>query len=248
MGFIGKIYRRNIYGVIGTLVFHILVVSVFLLADVDMKGSVKEEVLLIEFPEILPDPEEKEEQAQEEISSGSDLPGSDNSNNLTNVASNRLSTNNTTTSTDEFFDNEYLKEVEAAKRLSSDVSNQLSKEIIDIKDIEMPVETTEGIEPDSIKNVIYAGESNIVYYLENRYHVSLPNPLYLSHRGGKVIVDIVVNQEGMVVKAIPKKNGKVHDEQIFIYAKTSAMKTIFNVDHTASSLQKGSIHYTFIAQ
>ena len=132
--------------------------------------------------------------------------------------------------------------------MSSDVSNQLSKEIVDIKDIEMPVETTEGMEPDSIKNVIYAGESNIVYYLNNRYHVSLPNPLYLAHGGGKVIVDIVVNQQGKVVKATPRRNSNIRDEQIFIYAKTSALNTVFNADNKASALQKGSIHYTFIAQ
>ncbi len=248
MSFISKIYRRNIYGVIGTLVFHILVVFLFLLADVDMKGNVKEEAILIEFPDVLPEPEEIEEQIQEERANEEELANSENLNNRTNTASNQLTQQNTTTSAEEFFDDEYLKEVEEARRLSSDASNQLSKEIVEIKDIEMPVETTEGMERDSIENVIYSGESNIVYYLENRYHISLPNPLYLSHGGGKVIVNIVVNQQGVVVKATPQKNGKIRDEQIFIYAKTAAMKTIFNVDKTAGSLQKGSIHYTFIAQ
>lgn len=63
-----KIYRNNIYGVMGTLVFHILLFSVFLLAEVDMKGSVREEVLLIEFPEVLPEEEEtgKEEEKKED--------------------------------------------------------------------------------------------------------------------------------------------------------------------------------------
>lgn len=228
--------------------FHILIVSSFLLADVDMKGNVKEEVLFIEFPDIIPEPEEVLEQEQNEETNDPANPVTEDLNNRTNVASNQSYTENITSSTDDFFDNEYLKEVEAAKQLSSDVSNQLSKEIVDIKDIEMPVETTEGMEPDSIKNVIYAGESNIIYYLDNRYHVSLPNPLYLAHGGGKVIVDIVVNQQGKVVKATPQRNSNIRDEQIFIYAKTSALNTVFNVDNNASSLQKGSIHYTFIAQ
>lgn len=228
--------------------FHILIVSSFLLADVDMKGNVKEEVLLIEFPDIIPEPEEVlEPEPKEEINDPANST-TDDLNSRTNVASNQSYTKDITSSTDDFFDNEYLKEVEAAKQLSSDVSNSLSKEIVDIKDIEMPVETTEGMEPDSIKNVIYAGESNIVYYLDNRYHVSLPNPLYLAHGGGKVIVDIVVDQQGKVVKATPRRNNNIRDEQVFVYAKTSAMNTVFNADNNAKALQKGSIHYTFIAQ
>lgn len=247
MNFIGKIYRRNIYGVIGTLIFHIILVSLFLLADVDMKGSVKDDVILIEFPNIF-EPEEIEEQTQEENSNDDELANSENLNDRTNLASNKLAQQNTTSSTEEFFDEEYMKEIEEAQRLSSEASNQLSKEIVDIKDIEMPVETTEGMERDSIKNVIYSGESNIIYYLENRYHISLPNPLYLSHRGGKIIVDIVVNKQGVVVKATPRKNSGIRDEQIFVYAKIAAMKTIFNINENTNSLQNGSIHYTFIAQ
>ena len=243
----GKIYKRNIYGVMGTLVFHILVVLFFLLADVDMKGSTKEEALLIEFPDILPELEDQIE--EQETESSEEIPvNNSESSNRTNAASNQLASTNTTTSAEEFFDDEYLKEIEAAKRLSSDVSNQLSKEIVDINDIKMPIETTEGMEPDSIKNVIYVGESNIVYYLENRYHISLPIPIYLSQGGGKVVVDIVVNQQGRVTEAVPRKNIKIREEQTFFYAKAAALRTVFNSEPTAPKAQKGTIHYTFIAQ
>ena len=247
MRLIGKIYKRNIYGVMGTLVFHILVILFFLLADVDMKGSTKEEALLIEFPDVLPELEEQIEKQKTESSDEIPVNNSESSN-RTNAASNQLASTNTTTSAEEFFDNEYLKEIEAAKRLSSDVSSQLSKEIVDINDIKMPVETTEGMEPDSIKNVIYVGESNIVYYLENRYHISLPIPVYLSQGGGKVIVDITVNKQGKVIDAMPQKNKSINDEQTFLYAKTAALRTVFNSDPTAPKAQKGTIHYTFIAQ
>ena len=240
-----RIYRRNIYGVIGTLVFHIMLIAVFLLADVDMKGSPKEEVLLIEFPNILPEEEKIPEDQMEDLA---DATNSESDYNQTNTASNRLSKENTTKSAEDFFDDEYLKELEAAKQLASNVNNQLSKEVVDMNDINMPVETTEGMNPDSIKNVIYVGESNIVYYLENRYHISLPIPVYLSQDGGKIVVDIVVNQNGKVLEATPRKNQKIRDEQIFIYAQTAALGTIFNADKTASSKQKGTIHYTFMAQ
>lgn len=249
MSIVGNIYKRNIYGVMGTLVFHILLISAFLLADVDMKGNVKKDEIIIEFPDLIPELEELTEQQVEE-KEDQDNPETNNLEKIvqSNAASNQLAAQKTTSSAEEFFDNEYQKEIDAARQLVSDVTNQLSKEIIDINDIKMPVETTEGMERDSIKNIIYAGESNIVYYLENRYHISLPIPVYLSQGGGKVVVDIVVNRRGQVLAATTRKNRNVKDEQVFLYAKAAALRTVFNADETAPEFQKGTIHYSFIAQ
>lgn len=241
-----KIYQRNIYGVIGTLVFHILLVASFLLAEVEMKGNIKEEPLVIEFPDILPEEEVKVpvEDDSEELSTPTDKTYQ----NLTNAASNRLSDRNNTNSPDKFFDDQYLKEINEAKQLVSNVNNQLSKEKLNIDDIKMPVETTEGMNPDSIKNTNYTGESNIVYYLENRYHVSLPIPVYLAKGGGKIIVDIVVDRNGKVTHAAPRADRAIRDEQIIFYAQAAALRTLFNADSSAPAAQKGTIHYTFIAQ
>lgn len=246
MNYFVRIYRRNIYGIIGTLLFHILVFSTFLLAEVKIKGNIKEEPLLIEFPDILPEKEEiiPEKEKTEELA----VPENKTGNNLTNAASNKLSTKNNTSSTDKFFDDNYLKELNDAKKLVSNVNNQLSKEKVKLEDIKMPVETTAGMNPDSIKNVIYTGESNIVYYLENRYHQSLPIPVYLTQGGGKIIIEIVVDRQGNVIQATPKPGQKVSDEQIIHYAQTAALRTVFNPDPKAPQNQRGTIHYNFIAQ
>jgi len=230
----------------GTLVFHILLIAAFLLAEVEMKGNIKEEPLVIEFPDILPEEEEKVQ--EEEKTDNLTTPVNRTTNNLTNAASNRLSERNNTKSTDKFFDDEYLKEVNEAKNLVSNVNNQLAKEKVNINDIKMPVETTEGMNPDSIKNIVYTGESNIVYYLENRYHLSLPIPVYLAQGGGKIVIDIVVDRNGKVTQAIPKPDKTIRDEQIIIYAQAAALRTIFNSDPKAPVAQRGTIHYTFIAQ
>jgi len=230
----------------GTLIFHILIFSVFLSANVHIKGNVKEEEILIEFPDNIPEPEIPEEPEENETADKTVPP--DNINSRTNTASNRMAKENTTTNPDKFFDDDYMKEVEAAQQLRSNVRNQLSKEVVDMSELKMPVETTEGMDRDSIKNVIYAGESNIVYYLENRYHISLPVPVYLAQGGGTVIVDIKVNRAGRVVNAEPRSNSSIRDTQIFLYAKEAALRTVFNRDETAPSVQSGSIHYTFVAQ
>ena len=242
-----EIYKRNIYGVMGTLIFHILLFSAFLLAEVEMKGTVQEEELLIEFPEeLISEPEVLEE--EELPDQGEPVPNdpssqlSETQSNRTNIASKQI------LESEDFFDDEYTNEVEAARQLSQNVRNQLSKETVKLEDIEMPVESTEGMERDSIKNVIYTGESNITYYLEDRYHLSLPIPVYLAQGGGKVVVDIVVDRQGRVVEAEPQKNSSIRDEQIFLYAKAAASRTIFNADPQAPELQRGTIHYLFIAQ
>lgn len=211
-----------------------------------MKGNVKEEALLIEFPENIPEMEEIEQQPENSENQIESAPSA--KNNTTNAASNQMASENTTSSPDKFFDDLYRQEMEAAQKLRSDVNSQLSKEVVGLDDIKMPVQTTEGMDRDSIKNEIFVGESNIVYYLENRYHLSLPIPVYLSQGGGKVIVDIVVDRQGKVIEASPRENTKIRDKQIFTYAQAAASRTVFNPLETAPNKQHGTIHYTFIAQ
>ena len=245
MGKLIKIYKRNIYGVIGTLVFHILLFTTFLLADIDMKGSVRNDEIFIEFPDILPEPEEitqEEMEEEQEVSNDASQPNMQANQQRTNVASNQTATR------DEFFDEDYQKQLEAAQKMVSDVNKQLSKSTVELEDIKMPVESTEGMDPDSIKNVIYSGESNISYFLENRYHIRLPIPVYLTQNGGKVIVDIIVNRQGQVTDAVARKNPAINNDQIYQYAEFAASKTLFNEDNSAPRQQKGTIHYTFIAQ
>ncbi len=241
MNYLGRIYHNNVYGVMGTLIFHILLFGIFFLAEIDMKGNISEEPIFIEFPEM---PEIEEKQVVE-----SERSDNVNGKNLTNLASNRLSeSEERTVSAEKFFDNDFQKELNDARKMVSDVNQQLSKEKVSLEDIKMPIQTTEGMNPDSIKNVIFTGESNIIYYLENRFHTSLPIPIYLSKGGGKIIVDIQVDRAGNVTKAIARNNSQVRDELIMLYAQTAAERTKFNADPTAPAQQKGTIHYNFIAQ
>ncbi|NOY95681.1 MAG: hypothetical protein GXO81_04760 [Chlorobi bacterium] len=244
MGRLKKIYKNNIYGIIGTLSFHIILLLSFLLADVHIKGEVKEDAVIIEFPDVAPDIEEAkaEEVKTEEAPAVPTENTPANTGRVTNQASNQSMKD------DDLFDKDYLKEVEEARKLISDVNNQLNKKVIDINDIQMPVETTEGIDPDSIKNVIYTGESNITYHLENRYHIRLPIPVYLAQGGGTVIVDIVVRRNGSVIKASARKNNNIRDAQIYYYAEMAALNTLFNADNSAPEQQTGYIQYVFIAQ
>lgn len=241
MSWLKKVYKKHIYAVMGTLVFHILLISCFLLADVDIKGKMKEPPIIIELPDILP---EQEKTTEDKQPAKPEKQANENTEMITNRASNRSAISRD----DKFFNQDYQNEIKAARKLVSDVNRQLQKKIISINDIKMPVDNTEGIRPDSVKNVIYTGKSNISYELKNRYHINLPIPVYLAQGGGKVVVDIVVNQQGEVIKVSSRKNSEITDQQVYYYAELAARHTTFNADPSAPLLQSGTITYNFVAQ
>lgn len=241
---IKEIYRRNIYGIMFSLIFHILLVSGFLVAELslDVKPQAEEAVLLdFTAPEDLkkiPEPEKTSEEKQQNQLSSADK------------SSNRAVNDAPTTyrKTDKFFDEGYRRDVEEAQKVVADVNKQLSKKIPPVKKFVMPEATTEGQDPDSIKNVIYSGKSNIHYFLENRYHVRLPIPVYLAKGGGEITVDIQVDRAGNVVKAEARASQSVSDPMLPVYATQAAERTVFNSDSKAPAIQRGTITYHFVAQ
>ena len=112
----------------------------------------------------------------------------------------------------------------------------------------MPEAITEGQNPDSIKNTIYSGKSNIHYFLENRFHVRLPIPVFLARGGGLITIDIQVNRAGEVIKAEARPSSNISDPMLPVYATQAAARTIFNSDPKAPIIQRGTITYRFVAQ
>ncbi len=236
-----KLYHKYVYGLMGTLIFHILLFSSFLVSEINFKKEIREEAIIIDFS-VLEDL--KEEKVQEEKSIDRNTPSMQNERSaaISNRAVNDARRN------DKFFDKEYLNDVQTAQKLVKDVNRQLSKKVVDRGDFNMPEITTEGVDPDSIKNIIYSGKSNIHYFLENRYHVSLLNPVYLAKGGGKITIDIAVDRNGNVVKAEPRANSGIKDPMLPEYAQNAALRTVFNTDRSAPKVQLGTITYTFVAQ
>jgi hypothetical protein len=240
-----KIYRKNIYGIMGTLIFHIALFSVFLGVEFKIKNKIENnEAVLVEISTL---DESRQELKPESITTQkNDLSENKGIHNEQNNGSNRAV--NDAALKDKFFDESYRREVEDAKNLVADVNKQLSKKIIPTKKFEMPEATSEGEYPDSVKNVIYSGKSNIHYFLENRFHLRLPIPVYLARGGGTITVDIQVNRTGNVIKAEARPANNIHDEMLPVYATQAAERTQFNSDSKAPMVQKGTITYKFVAQ
>lgn len=75
---------------------------------------------------------------------------------------------------------------------------------------------------------------------------TLPTPSYTSPKDGNVVVEIWVNQDGIVVDvSAPAKGSYNYDNAMVEAAKKAARNAHFNADKSATEKQKGTITYKF---
>ena len=88
--------------------------------------------------------------------------------------------------------------------------------------------------------------SNEKSTFKSRKIIERPSPEYKCNEQGKVIVEIVVNKKGEVVKAKAGIKGTTnHSKCLFEAAENAALNTKFNIDEDATDNQIGSIEYNF---
>ena len=91
------------------------------------------------------------------------------------------------------------------------------------------------------------GDSGISYSLKGRHHKGLPKPVYTANEGGKVVVEITVNRNGIVTSATPGIKGTTTSaSNLWAAAKKAAMKTKFDKSSSSPKMQTGSITYHFV--
>lgn len=243
---IKELYKKNVYGVMGTLIFHILVITGFWISELNYSiKQQKEEVIFLDMSNIPPPVEQEQLKEESKSQQQSDRNPSTSRQNL-NMGTNHGV--NDAMKRDKFFDESYKRDIEDAEKMVDKVSKQLSKKIPQTSHFSMPEVVTTGQDRDSIKNTIYSGKSNIHYYLENRFHVRLPIPVFLAKGGGLITVDIQVDRSGQVTKAEARPASNINDPMLPVYATQAAERTVFNADSKAPASQKGTITYRFVAQ
>ena len=232
------IYSDNIKGILGTVIFHLVLILFFIVVKI---GDVKKkhiEYLPIDFDEELQDIEEiiKEienmpveiEQLEDEVRK--------------NIAVNIANKLNDKISTEKYI--EQLKEELGIENLEKYLDR-------DLPDKEEFTYNEEQINKDDEKPDIdkkYSGPTNVTYYLENRSERYLPVPVYTCKGGGLIVVNIVVNQKGNVIHTSISENSDTQDRCLTKTALKYAGRTTFNMDYEAQSSQSGYIMYQFIPQ
>lgn len=99
---------------------------------------------------------------------------------------------------------------------------------------------------ESSSNYDGNGGGNGTYSLAGRTNVTLPKPSYSSNQQGKIVVKIVVDQQGRVIRAeAPAQGSTIANSAMVEQARQAALKARFNADPKAPEEQTGTITYIY---
>ncbi|MBN2348253.1 MAG: energy transducer TonB [Bacteroidales bacterium] len=229
------LFKNNITGVLGTIVFHLALLVAFLSFKLDEVKKKHKEFMVIDFQEQEFDVQEAIQKKIQELAEIVPLPDQTRK----NIAVNAARQIEDEISTEKYL--EQLKEELGIKELNQ----QLDR---DIEDEEFPTMEEKKPKPSDKKEKTYSGPTNITYFLENRSDRNLPVPVYKCEGGGEVTIEIIVDQKGRVVNAEISKSSTTASYCLQQVALNYAQKSVFNIDLNAPLKQKGTITYIFIPQ
>ena len=247
------------YGIIGTVLFHVLLLIAFLLLGLTSMDPPPDNGVLLNFGtsdvgsgEIQPDestsnpivpenpdevdavPEEVQEVTEEVITQDE-------------VETVKI--------TEEKEKEEPVEEKpEISDQLKQTLSNAFNKKTNSGSEGDDNVAGDKGKTEGTKEGTDYDGEAGgggngISYNLGGRKHLSLPRPIDNSQEEGIVVVTIVVDRAGNVISAIPGARGSTTaSSSLLKKAKEAALKAKFSANPSAAEEQKGTIKYVFLLE
>ena len=244
-GRIGNILNEHLIGILGTVIFHLVIVIIFLVFKIASVRNLMDAIITIDFEETelqdfpINPVQEKDIEFDQYVA---DYFESERSNIPVNVAA-RLDEQ---LSTDRFVD-ELTEEMSLNRSEEMLRSEERLRELQEMESEENII--AEADEPEDKDPVVFKGKTNIYYSLENRYHMRLPVPVYKCEGFGIVEVQIFVDQKGYVVNAmVPNLGESMNDICLAEAAKIAALATKFNSNFDAPLRQQGTITYHFQPQ
>ena len=228
-----------------TVIFHLTVIIVLLLYQIDSTVR-KEESFVLDFSkqeEI--ERRQKEEIFKEDISRKLDelIAAAHNSsapirNIATDVSRAQLKDDRGTDAEQLYKD---------AARLAQDLKNG-QKDAIEEDSRNETVEMQHQQKPEQKNQKEYSGPSVLSYNLDGRKASHLPIPAYRCYGAGDVTVIITVNNAGQVVRAKVMEEISSTDNCLRSFAVRAARLSRFSASSDAPANQTGEIVYRFIAQ
>lgn len=251
-GFRQWIVRHQV-GLLGTIVFHLLVLIAVLVMKLNPVKEVKD-TMFLEFQDQKAIEQAEAAKILQELLKKAEPKDANNmqaspSGEVRNVAVN----SNLDRLTDKLVDDKFGKSnpvYDEARQLQERMkaNQQLYKKS---KEIDMAPSSQKGQQSGnggmhSSSDRAYRGASVLSYSVQGRQGTYLPVPAYLCEGGGDVVVNIVVNQRGQVTDAsISSKT--TANECLFAEALKAARRSRFTMDEKAPAT-RGTITYRFVAQ
>ena len=237
--------KDNRAGLYITVIFHLTVIIVLLLYQIDSSIR-REESFVLDFSkqeEI--ERRQQEEVFREDISRKLDELIAAAHNSTTPIRNIATDASRAQLKDDRGTDAEQL--YKDAERLAQDLKNG-QKDAIEENAVEETVEMQHQQKPVEKNQKEYSGPSVLSYNLDGRKASHLPIPAYRCYGAGDVTVIITVNNAGQVVGAKVLDEISSSDECLRKFAVRAARLSKFNVSQDAPANQTGEIIYRFIAQ
>lgn len=227
---------HNLRGILGTIIFHLVIVLVFLIIKISGVKEEVEEGIAINFEEMtileeLQNPEvikEKLNAAEQEVLTQQMQ---------SNVAA---SLNPQKELAEDLSTEKYINEFRQQMGITD------PEPVPDFDPSKLQKQAAEP--PKDYKPYVHKGPTTISYDLENRWVQKHSIPVYKCQGAGEISLAITVDQNGRVTDTKVVSCRSDDPECLQEAAQTAAMKTFFNADSKAPARQQGFIHYRFVAQ
>jgi hypothetical protein len=228
--------KNIITGILGTVLVHLVFIIIFLVVQLNLMQTKKEEQVIIEFDEEVY--KMLKESMNENKGTESEVPP------LTQQEIRNIAVNTASKLEDEISTDKYISDVKNELGIKDPVENQ--QQITDEESsIESDKQQQKPVENKS--NVVYRGPSVLNYALENRSKRYMPVPAFKCRGGGIITIGIIVNPKGEVISASIESTDSQED-CISETALEAARASLFNINLNADPKQKGSITYQYLPQ
>lgn len=239
-------FKENINGILGTVIFHLLIIVVIMVTKLSSGHRQDEHSILIEFqPDITA--EEFQELTESLMERTAFMEGPDDGQTRRNLA---VNVSEERPVSDYFKDMSTEEMSELESRMDEILENAANGSMPQLDqpeiEFEMPRETVQN---NSRDDEPYSGPTTITYDLPGRRHLRMSVPVYKCPDGGIAEVSISVNQEGRVISAdIRETPGNFNERCVFEMAVKAAMASRFDANTNSPVVQSGTITFYFQKQ
>ena len=241
-----RLLKENINGILGTVIFHLLIVVVIMITKLSSEDYQAEHSMLIEFADDISE-EEFRALTESLMSEQSFLQQNETGQLRRDIAVN--------VSEDRPVPDDFRN---MSSEELSELDQRVNEILNDAANGHMPVPEQPEIEFDPLPEIMpeqenndepYTGPTTITYDLPGRNHLRIPVPVYKCPDGGIVRVNISVNKQGQVIRAnIDGTPGNFNEICIFETALEASLASRFNENPDAPPVQTGIITFYFQKQ